>query len=327
MSERDALRALSAELGNTPSLVQAAGGNTSIKENDVMWIKASGTWLSQANDRDIFIPLDLPKLSQALQSNDPDCESCVKFIRTDLTSSTLRPSIETSVHGLMSQAVVLHVHCVNAISLAIQVDAGVRLATLLQDFNWAFVPYARPGLQLSQAIQKVLTPQTEVLILGNHGLVVAADTVANAHALLNNVVNALAQPVLRHTKPDLKRLAAISANTNYRLPQNQTCHGFAMGLWSCRAACNNVYYPDHAVFLGPTIPTSFGGKSMAIAMRGSGVLIHKDAGPSVEPMLSCLSEVFARLSPKSQLRSLSETDVMALLNWDAETYRQSLAAP
>jgi rhamnose utilization protein RhaD (predicted bifunctional aldolase and dehydrogenase) len=325
MSERDALITLSAELGATPTLVQAAGGNTSIKSNGVMWIKASGTWLAEAKSKNIFVPLDLKRLNEALLKGDPACESCASFVRQDLTSSNLRPSIETSVHGLMKQNVVLHVHCVNCISIAIQENSEQQFAALLNGFNWAYVPYARPGLSLAHAIRRVLKPNTEILILANHGLVVAGNTVAEANKLLRKVMQALSQPARRQTKPDINRLLEISKGTHYRLPHDPSCHGFAMALWSCNAATRHSYYPDHAVFLGATIPNSFDKKSMAVAMRGSGVLVHRDAGPSVEPMLRCLSEVFARLTAKSKLRPLKDDDLMALLNWDAETYRQSLS--
>jgi rhamnose utilization protein RhaD (predicted bifunctional aldolase and dehydrogenase) len=38
----DALLAFSERIGHDPALVQAAGGNTSLKSGDVLWIKASG---------------------------------------------------------------------------------------------------------------------------------------------------------------------------------------------------------------------------------------------------------------------------------------------
>src|SRR5207247_2570494 len=119
--------------------------------------------------RDIFVPLDLAKLMEAFARNDPACETCLEFVRTDLNRSGLRPSIETTVHALMPQAAVVHVHCVNTIAWAIRVDAELRLAEKLQGFNWAFIPYARPGLPLAHAIaERLLRPGVEVLLLGNH---------------------------------------------------------------------------------------------------------------------------------------------------------------
>ena len=158
MVELDQLRALSARVGADPLLVQAAGGNTSLKQDGVMWIKASGTWLKDAATRDIFVPLDHAAIMEALARNDPACESCTAFLRTDLNSTGLRPSIETTVHALMPQRVVLHVHCVNTIAWAIRADAEARLAEKLAGFNWAFIPYARPGLPLAGAIQSRIAP-------------------------------------------------------------------------------------------------------------------------------------------------------------------------
>ena len=53
------LAAFSAELGSDPEQVQAAGGNTSLKEGGRLWVKASGLWLADALTRDIFVPVAL----------------------------------------------------------------------------------------------------------------------------------------------------------------------------------------------------------------------------------------------------------------------------
>jgi rhamnose utilization protein RhaD (predicted bifunctional aldolase and dehydrogenase) len=140
MVELDDLRQLSAKIGANPLLVQAAGGNTSLKQDGVMWIKASGTWLRDAAQQDIFVPLDYAKLRKALQNDDPACESCTDFVRNDLNANKLRPSIETSLHGLMPQRVVVHVHCVNTIAWAIRRDAKARLREKLVGFNWYLSP-------------------------------------------------------------------------------------------------------------------------------------------------------------------------------------------
>ena len=48
-----------ADLGKDPLLVQGAGGNVSWKENETLWIKGSGTWLANANNEDIFVPVNV----------------------------------------------------------------------------------------------------------------------------------------------------------------------------------------------------------------------------------------------------------------------------
>ena len=319
-----ALKTLSAKLGSNPLLVQAAGGNTSLKSDDTMWIKASGTWLKNAENQDIFVPLNLLALGKALQNDSPACESCTDFVRHEINASGLRPSIETSVHGLMPQKVVLHVHCVNTISIAIRKNAEALLATALQGFNWTFVPYARPGLDLSRAIRNAITLNTNVLVLENHGLVVAAASVAEAERLLEKVTKALQRPRRKIATANLEKLMRIAEGTNYRVPLDDGCHSFAMDRTMCKLASENVYYPDHAVFIGQQIPKDFSANPPAIAIPGAGVLVHKAAKLAVEPMLRCLSDVFARLDAKAKLKALSTQEVAALMDWDAEKYRQGM---
>ena len=49
-------------LGKDSLLIQGAGGNISWKDGNKLWIKASGTWLADANIMDIFVPVDLSHL-------------------------------------------------------------------------------------------------------------------------------------------------------------------------------------------------------------------------------------------------------------------------
>lgn len=326
-AEFEALRQLSARVGADPLLVQAAGGNTSIKQDGVMRIKASGTWLMDALRKDIFVPLDLAALSRALAEDSPDCENCLPFVRKDMNALGLRPSIETSVHGLMSQRVVVHVHCVNTIALAIQENAEQLFAERLPAFNWSFIPYARPGLQLAHAIRGNLKPGSNVMVLQNHGLAVAADTVANAEDLLRQVVQALQCPQRIFASPDLAALEAVSEDTDYAPAKDPYAHTPALDEMTLQLGCTNVYYPDHVVFLGTSIPTDIASAAPAVAVPGKGVLVRKDAKPSIEPMLRCLGDVFSRLAPLAKLKALTAAEIDQLLNWDAEKYRQTLKQP
>ena len=187
------LRSFSASIGADPLLVQGAGGNTSIKQDGVLWIKASGTWLMNALTGDIMVPVALEPLLDALAHRSDAAEKAGQFTLEELNPRRLRPSIETTVHALMRQKIVVHVHCVETISIAVQANAETLLEERLRGLDWAYVPYRRPGLPLAQAIAERLKPATNVLVLGNHGLVVAADTVAEAALLLQRVTGAISR--------------------------------------------------------------------------------------------------------------------------------------
>ncbi|MEZ5478563.1 MAG: hypothetical protein R3E95_14125 [Thiolinea sp.] len=81
-----ALRQLSARVGADPLLVQAAGGNTSLKDGEVLWVKASGTWLMHAEERDIMVPVQRHELLQAVAAEDPRAETPQVFSLADLNS-------------------------------------------------------------------------------------------------------------------------------------------------------------------------------------------------------------------------------------------------
>ena len=324
MTELSDLKRLSACVGADPLLVQAAGGNTSLKQDGVMWIKASGTWLKDAAIRDIFVPIDREALLAALKKNDPACETCTGFVLSGLHTTGLRPSIETTVHALMPQRVVLHVHCVNTIAWAIQSDAEQKLAEKLKDFRWAFIPYAKPGLPLAGAISARLKPGIDVLILGNHGLVVAADSVAAVDALLERIVTALARSVRLVPSPDLEVLNSISKGTAYAPSKSSETHALALDTFALASGRNAAFYPDHVVFLGVGVATEISSGAALVAIAGKGVLIRNDAKPAMEPMGRCLADVMRRVGEDSTLIALNDRDIDSLVNWDAEKYRQDL---
>ncbi|RWX67958.1 class II aldolase, partial [Mesorhizobium sp. M4B.F.Ca.ET.089.01.1.1] len=249
-AELQALRVLSASVGADPLLVQGAGGNTSLKQAGVLWIKASGTWLMSAATADIMVPVALAPLLDAVARKDPAAEKAAAFTLAELNPHQLRPSIETTVHALLPQKVVVHVHCVETIAIAVQTNAEAVLEERLRGLDWAFVPYRRPGLPLAQGIAERLKPRTDVLVLGNHGLVVAADTVAEANLLLRRVTGLLARAPRKAPAPDLDALLRLAMGSDYRLPVAVEAHAAATDLASCRIVASGSLYPDHVIFLG-----------------------------------------------------------------------------
>ncbi len=326
MDELNALRTLSARVGADPLLVQAAGGNTSLKQDGVMWIKASGTWLRDAEARDILVPVDHPALMTALDNNDPRCEACTDFVLAGLNATGLRPSIETTVHALMPQRAVVHVHCVNTIAHAICQDGEDRLQRVLRGFNWVWIPYARPGLPLAGAISARLRPRIDVLVLGNHGLAVAADTVADAESLLKAVVDVVQRPVREMSAFDPGELTSLCAGTSYRPAADPETHALATDPLALLRGREAVFYPDHVVFLGVGVATELSSDAPLVAVPGKGVLIRKDAKPAIEPMGRCLADVMRRIGAEDELIALTARDIDQLVNWDAEKYRQTLKA-
>jgi rhamnose utilization protein RhaD (predicted bifunctional aldolase and dehydrogenase) len=329
------LKEVSARVGRDMTLVQGAGGNTSVKDGDVLWVKASGAWLSEADKREIFVPVDLPGALRALG------QGIEKMPVADPTAK-LRPSIETSLHALLPHRVVLHVHAVNTIAWASSIGVEQEIAKRLEGLAWARVPYRRPGLPLSQVVAETLAQRKpDVLILGNHGLLVGAADCAAAEALVHEVERRLHLLPRSAPEGDRAALEALCRSTEYRPAADDSCHRLATDPHSLAIVTKGSLYPDHVVFLGPRCVLVGDGERIAaviaanaaaelpppvaLLVPGSGAVMRSDIQPGAEAMLVCLALVAERIPADARISYLPADEERALLDWDAEKYRKALA--
>ncbi len=302
-----------------------------------MWIKASGTWLANADKSELFVPVELNQLLDALKADDQRAEKSIDFVRESLNAHNLRPSIETSVHAVLPQKVVVHIHCVDTIAIAVQAEAEQLFAKLLKKFDWLWVPYHRPGLPLSRYISTHLESGTNVVVLGNHGLVVAADSVDEAADLLERVRTAVKQTDRSVPAFNPDALLALCNNSSYTPAKHLETHAVAMDETALTIAAGGSMYPDHVIFLGSgtqvvspyvsvaEIVSQLETPPSSIVVPGSGVLMHSDANESQHAMARCLSDVCIRIPKQASIRYLNMDEEYQLLNWEAESYRQSIA--
>jgi len=340
------LNQISARLGRDFLLIQAAGGNTSVKDGDTLWVKASGKWLMHAETQPLFVPVALGGVRRRIAADEADPVG--PEVQTELNAAGLRPSIETTLHALMPQPAVLHAHSVAAIAWAVRADGQARVAERLQGLRWAWVPYVRPGLPLTRAVADALAvanatakpseAPVDVVVFGNHGLVTGADTPAEALALMQSVAERLDVPPRATAAPQTALLETAAAGTRYRLPAAAACHALGTDPAATRIAAGGAMYPDHVVFLGgglAVVDPKQGdvGQQLralpeqpALIVAGAGVLVHESLGAAGEAMLQCLAEVATRVDAGAKVCYLPDEEVAGLQQWDAEKFRQQQSA-
>lgn len=156
-AELTRLKSLSSWIGSDPSQVQGPGGNTSIKNQEFIWVKGSGTKLIDAEKKEIFVSLDrlsgLPSPASQIRSG----------------------SIETKLHLLIEAPVVAHTHSTSSLALGFCED----IEELVNRFGRTVViPYFRPGELLAEAISDLVnTSIHDFAVLKNHGLIVWGNSV------------------------------------------------------------------------------------------------------------------------------------------------------
>jgi rhamnose utilization protein RhaD (predicted bifunctional aldolase and dehydrogenase) len=342
--ELEALKQLSFRLGTDITRTQGAGGNVSLKRDGMMWVKASGTWLAHALERDIMVPVETKPLLEAIAARDERAEKATDFIVDALNHSNLRPSIETSFHALIRQPVVAHFHCVNTIARCVIENSEAEIAALLAayvpELSWTLIPYCRPGIPLAQEIAKVVDRKPDILVLQNHGIIIAGQSVDEVDDRIEKVTAALATSRRQPSKADQPWLKRAAEGSGYRLPDDPQIHDLAMDAAGVAFALGGTLYPDHIIFLGRTIGiindtipieallkdsgSSGQPQPKLVVAPGKGVLLLRDLTAGGETMARCLAEVVTRIPEGAQISYLSGEQEAELSNWEAEQYRQAL---
>jgi rhamnose utilization protein RhaD (predicted bifunctional aldolase and dehydrogenase) len=327
---------MSARIGKNLDLVQAGGGNTSIKDGRTLWVKASGKWLSHAAEDDMFLPVPMADIECQLAAEDE------RFLEYSTDSGVvLRPSVETAVHAVIPHKVVIHVHSVRTIAWAAQVNGSEGVAPLLAGLNWSWIPYMHPGVPLAIAIRNIRSMPLDVLILENHGLVVAAGTCAEAEALLQEVERRLDTPAMKAGPANVARLKELSCDTVWKVAPDPEAHALATNENSWRIAEAGTLFPDQCVYLGPAsailqtndslqdacsrYQARFHFDPVYLLVPGAGVVTRHDLKRSARELLLGLKRVVERIPASSQAIYLPPVQVGRLMNWDAEKYRIAMA--
>jgi rhamnose utilization protein RhaD (predicted bifunctional aldolase and dehydrogenase) len=315
---------LAGRVGCDPMLTQASTGNISLKLDGALWIKASGKWLADASGGKILIPLDLASVRASIRQN--------------IDPAELYPdaSIETAMHVTMPHRVVLHVHSVNTIAWAVREDAAAQLETRLLGLRWQWIPYVASGLPLAREIARVLAarPDTDVVVLGNHGLVLGGEDCGATEHLLNEIEQRLAIAPREAHPADYSLLAELAVDSPWALPDDDAIHALATDPVSRKVLEGGFLYPCQAIFsdagtrelfhaVPDTVPAAaeFTDRPFLL-VKGRGVVISQRMTPAEIAMLSGLAQVIQRVSASSPLRYLTEDEVAASSSTAAYRYRE-----
>jgi rhamnose utilization protein RhaD (predicted bifunctional aldolase and dehydrogenase) len=332
--ELQLLRELTQRVGSNPLLAQASTGNTSTKLDGVLWIKASGRWMADARQNEILIPLELADVHQCLQRE------------LDPAERYPGASLETAMHAILPHPVVLHVHCVNTIAWAVRSDARAQLQQRLNGLNWRWVPYVESGLPLARAVRNALSSaetdkdansDADIFVLGNHGLVIGAESCHAAEHLLSEVARRLAISPRQAHPADYTVLAEASAGTQWDLPDDDAVHALATDAVSRAILAGGLLYPCQAIFSNSSTPALFRSIPCSdspdqwasryrsrplLVIEGRGVLISRSMTSAECAMISGLAQVVQRIPASAPIRYLTEAEIANSSSAVAYRYRE-----
>lgn len=304
-------------LGEGIDFVQGAGGNLSFKEENILIIKASGTRLKDAPKKQIFIELPLDEArKQVLNRED------LSDLVLSQSSPALRPSIETAIHSLLPHKFVTHVHSVGAISRAIDNNVQKTSDSISDLGKVVVVNYAKPGIPLAHAILTQLSTSTVdpdeplIVILGNHGIIVAAAATEQVQDILETV----------ESRWRVKNLAPLVTSANSRNSYNELFPPGTLNTRQARILLGGALTPDQVVFLGtnPFIDDPSVDESPSILIERNGSVwapatLSADAVEIAQSFVHIAQCAEETCSPNY----LTAQQMDELLNWDAEIWRKA----
>ena len=352
MNKLDPLIKLSQYAGMREDLVQAGGGNTSIKlDHQKMAIKSSGIQLADISANHGYSILDYRKISRFMETLATDSSACSgsEILKEALIEGG-RPSIETFLHAITGR-VTLHVHAVAVNVLTSRKGGMEQIQKLFPDA--LLVGYATPGLELAKLYYQTYLEESgkrgktdfPIIFLKNHGVIVSGNTAEEVICVMEEVTQKIEK-------------AIGMDNTAYRrafeLYEHFISCGFHDGKIVVKAenesvlnafrSFNDSFWehqicPDSIVFLGKKVLNyaTHGQREKLqefVHCNGIPVIIQDrkelfiraesvKKAREIESVLAFSARV-ALFNREHPMELLTEEEQNFLLDWDAEKYRQQI---
>jgi len=213
MADLSPLVELSRRFGSDPDWVLAGGGNTSFKDRDRLYVKASGASLASIGPEG-FCAIDRSRLDAIWSAAYPEdgaareAAALADLMASRCPGESKRPSVETLMHGLFPQAYVVHTHpsAINGLGCSREGEAAFKR---LFGEEGIWIPCVDPGYVLAKTVRLAFETfaarrgsPPSIMFMQNHGLLVAAEDPAGIERISLRIMRL----VLRETRrePDLR---------------------------------------------------------------------------------------------------------------------------
>lgn len=200
MRQIEDLIAISRKFGQDSRFVIAGGGNTSYKDENRLWVKASGHALSTITE-DGFAVLDRTLLNEmGEKAYNEDTAIREEQVKNDLAVACVtkgrRPSVETSLHNCMGFAFVVHLHPTLVNGLMCSANAEAACGEIFPEA--LYIEYTDPGYTLFKKVYDRINAykaangkEPQVIFLQNHGIFVGGDTTAEIEGIYSEILGKL----------------------------------------------------------------------------------------------------------------------------------------
>ncbi len=205
-----ALRVYSSNIiGSDTELVLHGGGNTSVKIDDILYVKGSGWDLATIKEEG-FSPVEFTALLEMAKLDKLSDSDMVKMQREALLNQDApNPSVEAILHAIIPYKFVDHTHANSVVTISNSHNGKEIIENLYKDF--LIIDYIMPGFILAKKIYDITKngfdwSKCKGIILHNHGIFTFSNDAKESYTKMVNAVN-LAEDYLQ--------------NLNFKIPPQQ----------------------------------------------------------------------------------------------------------
>ena len=322
------LMCISKYCGERFDLVQAGGGNTSVKVDDFMFIKASGYNLTNMDMFHGYVTINNKLLLHDIHGNSTKEVTNYNYI------GNKRGSIETFMHSILKKYTI-HLHPVQINRVLVSVKAKDIIKQIYP--TGLIIDYLTPGIKVCNEILKVYNNENVIFLL-NHGIIITCDHVNEIYEILNEVLNSFES--YQNIKYDKYKFTnQISKTINSTFGVNNISY-----LCQDEIICkylNNKYelfrekltFPDCLIYCGVKI--LFGLNNIQeykelyeecpkIIIENCDIYINSHSLTKCKEIEEVFKSNLLILDSEFQKVYLSNEEICFLNNWDAEKYRKLL---
>jgi len=333
---------ISNEIGKSKELVQAGGGNTSVKTEDGrMFIKASGFTFSEMTENAGFAILDHNKIKNFFDeykggaSSSEDEGMYNQSLAGNMIDSNLpKPSMEAGMHVFLRR-VVVHTHPVMANIINCMKGGEKIVKELFSDITpeYLWVNYKNPGYNLAKEIKNRITSyenangmKPELIFLKNHGIIVSSDNSLECLKMTIEVNEKIFEYLKNNFGIERFPQIELELKDNSHFNGSDLVRQFTEKLDENKQFLSKFLIPDDAVYCSEFSLQKDLSNLSKMTFGNQGVfypLGEKKARKSNE-MLSAKLYILSVISRIGEVDFLRDEDVNYVLNMENEKYRQSL---
>jgi FMN phosphatase YigB (HAD superfamily) len=319
------LTKISKYCGERFDLVQAGGGNTSVKtRNDWLVIKSSGYNLTNIDTKNGYSVLDNEKINYDIDTGQ------TKDVTTYNVFGTKRASIETYMHSILKKYTV-HLHPIQINRVLVCESARDIINNVYP--NSLIIDYLTPGIKVCNKIKESYANQNVIFLL-NHGIIVTSDHINNIYKLIDDIlIKFEREQKLSGSFDKYKFTNNISdiINTKYNLDnvsylvEDSIINAFLIQKKYMFKI--NITFPDALVYCGiekldGLLNLDDSVECPKIIIENSRVYITANSLVKCKEIEEVLKSELLIIDSEVNKKYLTNEETYFLNNWDAERYRK-----